>query len=83
MTPKNKMATAFRNEVLDLAKTFNFARRLINSGRLSTPYVLPHSPLKNVDYKENRFFYLFDGGEPRVRVFDNALFLFLLSIDWL
>lgn len=53
MTPKNKMATAFRNEVLDLAKTFNFARRLINSGRLSTPYVLPYSPLKKVDYKES------------------------------
>ena len=53
MTPKNKMATAFRNEVLDLAKTFNFARKLINSGRLSTPYTLPHSPLKKFDYKEN------------------------------
>ena len=55
MTPKNKMATAFRNEVLDLAKTFHFARRLINSGRLSTPYTLPHSPLKKVDYKENNY----------------------------
>ncbi len=77
MTPKNKMATAFRNEVLDLAKTFNFARRLINSGRLSTPYILPYSPLKKVSYRENSLlgktvidFPLVDGNGIKTQLID-------------
>ena len=53
MTPKNNMARAFRNEVLDLARTTEFARRLINSGRLSTPYALTHSPAKKFAYPDS------------------------------
>ena len=71
------MATAFRNEVLDLAKIFNFARRLINSGRLSTPYALQSSPLRNVDYKQNSYlgktvidFPLVDGKGVKTQLID-------------
>ena len=37
MTPKSDIEHLFRDEVLRLAKTEPFARKLINSGRLSTP----------------------------------------------
>lgn len=37
MTPKTEMERLFRDSVLDLAGEFEFARRLVNSGRLSKP----------------------------------------------
>lgn len=37
MTPKTDMEHMFRDAVLDLAGTEPFARKLVNSGRLSTP----------------------------------------------
>jgi len=37
MTPKSEMEAIFRNETLNLAETMPFARRLVNSGRLSQP----------------------------------------------
>jgi 3-(3-hydroxy-phenyl)propionate hydroxylase len=37
MTPKSEIESLFRDEVLNLASTHPFARKLINSGRLSTP----------------------------------------------
>ncbi len=37
MTPKSEMERLFRDAVLDLAGTHEFARRLVNSGRLSRP----------------------------------------------
>ncbi len=37
MTPKSPVEQLFRNEVLKLSKDLPFARKLINSGRLSTP----------------------------------------------
>ena len=37
MTPKSEMEAIFRNEALLLAETMPFARRLVNSGRLSEP----------------------------------------------
>ncbi len=37
MTPKTDMEHLFRDAVLDLAGTEPFARKLVNSGRLSTP----------------------------------------------
>ncbi|MGC6535821.1 MAG: FAD-dependent oxidoreductase [Candidatus Puniceispirillaceae bacterium] len=37
MTPKSPVEMLFRNEVLKLASTMPFARKLINSGRLSLP----------------------------------------------
>jgi 3-(3-hydroxy-phenyl)propionate hydroxylase len=40
MTPHSRIETVFRKAVLDLAETKPFARRLVNSGRLSTPHAL-------------------------------------------
>lgn len=47
MTPKTKMETIFRNQVLHLASRHSFAQRLINSGRLSLPCALTSSPLQS------------------------------------
>lgn len=46
MTPKSPIEHQFRNEVLRLSKTLPFARKLINSGRLSMPCSLADSPLQ-------------------------------------
>lgn len=45
MTPKSPVETMFRDEVLHLARDHAFARRLINSGRLSLPCSLAQSGL--------------------------------------
>ncbi len=37
MTPKSEMEQIFRSAVLDLAEDHAFARRFVNSGRLSQP----------------------------------------------
>ncbi len=37
ITPKSKMSHVFRNAVLGLAQQYEFARPLVNSGRLSVP----------------------------------------------
>ena len=37
MTPKSQMERVFRDSVLDLASEYPFARKLVNSGRLSVP----------------------------------------------
>ncbi len=47
MTPKNKMAKAFRDQVLDLSVNNHFSRNLINSGRLSVPFKLSGLRLDN------------------------------------
>jgi 3-(3-hydroxy-phenyl)propionate hydroxylase len=39
----------FRDQVLALARSHEFARRLVNSGRLSVPATLAHSPLNTPD----------------------------------
>jgi 3-(3-hydroxy-phenyl)propionate hydroxylase len=49
MSPKSKAARQFRDAVLALAENHAFARRLINSGRLSTASVLDLSPLNTPD----------------------------------
>ncbi len=49
MTPKSKVSQTFRNAVLDLARRHEFARRLVNSGRLSTPATYWASPLNTSD----------------------------------
>lgn len=46
MTPKSEMEALLRHEVLRLAETQPFARRLINSGRLSQPCSLTDRPLQ-------------------------------------
>ena len=52
MTPKSKVSLAFRNAALELAKDFEFARKFVNPGRLSTPSVLDGSPLNTPDEDE-------------------------------
>lgn len=46
MTPKSDIEMLFRNEVLNLAEDHPFARKLINSGRLSQPCSLADMPLQ-------------------------------------
>lgn len=47
MTPKSEMEATFRNETLLLAETMPFARRLVNSGRLSEPCSLEGQVLQS------------------------------------
>ncbi len=49
ITPKSAISRTFRDAVLELAREQPFARRLVNSGRLSTPTVLAASPLNTPD----------------------------------
>jgi 3-(3-hydroxy-phenyl)propionate hydroxylase len=49
ITPKSAVSRVFRDAVLVLARRHPFARRLVNSGRLSVPAVLAHSPLNTPD----------------------------------
>jgi len=49
ITPKSAVSRTFRDAVLGLAKRHAFARRLVNSGRLSVPAVLAESPLNTPD----------------------------------
>lgn len=49
MTPKNRTSRVFRDEVLNLAEKYPFARTLVNSGRLSVPCVYDGSPLNTED----------------------------------
>lgn len=49
LTPKNEASHIFRNAVLELAKKYDFARALVNSGRLSTPIAYPNSSLNAAD----------------------------------
>jgi 3-(3-hydroxy-phenyl)propionate hydroxylase len=47
ITPKSGASRAFRDAALLLAKHHAFARRLVNSGRLSLPTILEASPLSS------------------------------------
>ena len=49
ITPKSAISRVFRDAVLELAKQHAFARKLVNSGRLSVPAVLSDSPLNTPD----------------------------------
>ncbi len=49
MTPKSPMERMFRDETLDLAGNHDFARRMVNSGRLSKPCSLAGFPLQTPD----------------------------------
>lgn len=49
ITPKSEVSRTFRDAVLGLAKDHPFARRLVNSGRLSVPAVLRESALNTPD----------------------------------
>ncbi|WP_084698334.1 FAD-dependent oxidoreductase [Muricoccus aerilatus] len=49
ITPKNESSHTFRDAVLDLARDCAFARRMVNSGRLSLPTTYDASPLGTPD----------------------------------
>ena len=49
ITPKSRASRTFRDAVLALARRHAFARRLVNSGRLSLPAVFVDSPLNTPD----------------------------------
>ncbi len=49
ITPKNEASRAFRDAALDLARDCPFARRFVNSGRLSVPATYHGSPLNTPD----------------------------------
>lgn len=49
ITPKSDTSRIFRNAVLDLSEHYEFARPLVNSGRLSVPCVYDTSPLNGPD----------------------------------
>lgn len=51
LTPKSPVSRMFRDAVLDLAERAPFARRLVNSGRLSVPAVYDGSALNSNDSK--------------------------------
>jgi 3-(3-hydroxy-phenyl)propionate hydroxylase len=58
ITPKTEAARAYRNAVLELARTQDFARAMVNSGRLSRPAVLTNTPLNTPDQDD------WQGGVP-------------------
>ena len=45
ITPKSEISRIFRDAALDLSERYEFARPLVNSGRLSVPCVYDGSPL--------------------------------------
>jgi 3-(3-hydroxy-phenyl)propionate hydroxylase len=49
ITPKSEISRLFRDATLDLAREHDFARRLVNSGRLSVPATLHGSRLNTAD----------------------------------
>ena len=49
ITPKSAVSALFRNAALELAREHPFARKLVNSGRLSVPAFLVHSALNTDD----------------------------------
>ncbi|KUJ85325.1 FAD-dependent oxidoreductase [Ruegeria marisrubri] len=49
ITPKSDMSRILRDAVLDLSEHYEFARPLVNSGRLSVPCTYDGSPLNSAD----------------------------------
>ncbi len=49
ITPKSEISRVMRDAVLDLAEEYEFARPLVNSGRLSVPCTYDGSPLNTAD----------------------------------
>jgi 3-(3-hydroxy-phenyl)propionate hydroxylase len=49
ITPKSEVSRTFRDAALKLSKEHPFARRLVNSGRLSVPSTLVNSSLNTAD----------------------------------
>ena len=49
ITPKSEISRVFRDATLELARDFEFARRFVNSGRLSVACILDESSLNTRD----------------------------------
>ncbi|PUE20523.1 FAD-dependent oxidoreductase [Limnohabitans sp. MMS-10A-160] len=49
ITPKSEISRMFRDQVLGLARDHEFARRIVNSGRLSVPATLHETSLNTPD----------------------------------
>lgn len=49
ITPKSEISCLFRDAALELAREHDFARRIVNSGRLSVPATLYQSSLNTAD----------------------------------
>lgn len=49
ITPKSNISRTFRDATLDLAQKYGFARKLVNSGRLSSPTPYVNSSLNTPD----------------------------------
>jgi 3-(3-hydroxy-phenyl)propionate hydroxylase len=50
ITPKSRVSRTFRDATLQLAEKHEFARKLVNSGRLSMPTAYLNSPLSSPDH---------------------------------
>jgi 3-(3-hydroxy-phenyl)propionate hydroxylase len=64
ITPKSDVSRTFRDAVLGLARRHPFARRLVNSGRLSLPHVHVDSPLNTPDRAGETFAGVMMPGAP-------------------
>jgi 3-(3-hydroxy-phenyl)propionate hydroxylase len=64
ITPKQRVSRTFRDAVLALAKDHPFARRLVNSGRLSVPATLAQSALNTPDVDGDTFAGSMQPGSP-------------------
>jgi 3-(3-hydroxy-phenyl)propionate hydroxylase len=77
ITPKNHASKFFRDAVLSLAKEYPFARRLVNSGRLSLPSTYQASSLNTTDSE------IFDGAMcPGAPASDAPIRLASGELDW-
>jgi len=74
MTPKNKIAKIFRDQVLDLSLNNQVFRNLINSGRLSVPFKLGGLKLDN-EFKDDPLLGSIYVDFPILDVKGNRLFL--------
>jgi 3-(3-hydroxy-phenyl)propionate hydroxylase len=62
ITPKSEVSRCFRDTILRLSENYEFARRLVNSGRLSKPATLVNSLLNTPD--QDQFSSLMAPGAP-------------------
>jgi 3-(3-hydroxy-phenyl)propionate hydroxylase len=64
ITPKSKVSRVFRDAALELAEKHPFARRIVNSGRLSVPAILRSSRLNTPDAAADKFVGAMIPGSP-------------------
>ncbi|QIL69209.1 FAD-dependent oxidoreductase [Diaphorobacter sp. HDW4B] len=77
ITPKSEVSRLFRDAVLHLARQHPFARKMVNSGRLSVPATLRNSDLNTADADA------FSGLMVPGAVAADAPFIKAQSTDWL